>query len=97
MTLPETRTDAASPGGPPPDGFRTFLKLWASQGVSALGSAAAWFSLTIYLAQTLYPLPAQRPELALLGISGGLPALIAVPIAGVWTDRADRRRTMLTC
>ena len=69
--------------------------------MSALGSAAAWFSLTIYLAQTLYPLPAQRPELALglalLGISGGLPALIAVPIAGVWTDRADRRRTMLTC
>ena len=101
MTLPETRTGAASPGGPPPDGFRTFLKLWASQGVSALGSAAAWFSLTIYLAQTLYPLPAQRPELALglalLGISGGLPALIAVPIAGVWTDRADRRRTILTC
>ena len=100
MTLPETRTGAASPGGPPPDGFRTFLKLWASQGVSALGSAAAWFSLTIYLAQTLYPLPAQRPELALglalLGISGGLSALIAVPIAGVWTDRADRRRTMLT-
>ena len=69
--------------------------------MSALGSAAAWFSLTIYLAQTLYPLPAQRPDLALglalLGISGGLPALIAVPIAGVWTDRADRRRTMLTC
>ena len=69
--------------------------------MSALGSAVAWFSLTIYLAQTLYPLPAQRPELALglalLGLSGGLPALIAVPIAGVWADRADRRRTMLTC
>jgi len=46
--------------------------------VSALGSAAAWFSLTIYLAQTLYPLPAQRPELALglalLGISGCPPS-----------------------
>jgi len=75
--------------------------LWASQGVSALGSAAAWFSLTIYLAQTLYPLPAQRPELAvglaLLGVSGGLPALVAVPLAGIWADRADRRRTMLAC
>ena len=85
----------------PVGGFRTFLKLWASQGVSALGSAAAWFSLTIYLAQTLYPLPSQRPELALglalLGLSGGLPALVAAPLAGIWTDRADRRRTMLVC
>ncbi|WP_407539543.1 MFS transporter [Deinococcus radiomollis] len=86
---------------PPVRGFQTFLKLWASQGVSSLGSAAAWFSLTIYLAQTLYPLPSQRPELALglalLGLSGGLPALVAVPLAGIWADRADRRRTMLVC
>ncbi|MGY2892287.1 MFS transporter [Deinococcus sp. UYEF24] len=93
---------AAFPAPPPPvRGFQTFLKLWASQGVSSLGSAAAWFSLTIYLAQTLYPLPSQRPELAvglaLLGLSGGLPALVAVPLAGIWADRADRRRTMLTC
>ncbi|WP_424949416.1 MFS transporter [Deinococcus sp.] len=91
----------AKPAAPPPHGFQTFLKLWASQGVSALGSAAAWFSLTIYLAQTLYPLPSQRPELALglalLGVSAALPALIAVPLAGVWADRADRRHTMLTC
>ena len=86
---------------PPVRGFQTFLKLWTSQGVSSLGSAAAWFSLTIYLAQTLYPLPSQRPELALglalLGLSGGLPALVAVPLAGIWADRADRRRTMLVC
>lgn len=91
----------ADPPAPPARGFRIFLTLWASQGVSALGSAAAWFSLTIYLAQTLYPLPSQRPELAvglaLLGVSGGLPALIAVPLAGIWADRADRRRTMLAC
>ncbi|WP_407571048.1 MFS transporter [Deinococcus altitudinis] len=91
-----------APYAPPPvRGFQTFLKLWASQGVSSLGSAAAWFSLTIYLAQTLYPLPSQRPELALglamLGVSGGLPALVAVPLAGIWADRADRRLTMLTC
>jgi MFS transporter, DHA3 family, macrolide efflux protein len=86
---------------PPPDGFRTFLKLWASQGVSQLGSAAAWFALTIYLAQVLYPLPSQRSELALglslLGLSGALPALITVPLAGVWADRHDRRLTMLAC
>ena len=84
---------------PPPKGFRTFLQLWASQGVSALGSAVAWFSLTVYLAQTLYPLPTQRADLALglslLGISGALPALLAAPLAGIWADRADRRRTML--
>ncbi|ULH16478.1 MFS transporter [Deinococcus sp. KNUC1210] len=86
---------------PDASGFRTFLKLWASQGASGLGSAVAWFSLSIYLAQTLYPLPSQRPELALglslLGLSGALPALLVVPLAGVWADRHDRRRTMLTC
>ncbi len=90
---------AEPPAAPPPNGFRTFLLLWASQGVSALGSAVAWFSLTVYLAQTLYPLPAQRGDLALglslLGISGALPALVAAPLAGIWADRTDRRRTML--
>lgn len=86
---------------PPPGGFHTFLKLWASQGVSQLGSATAWFALTVYLAQVLYPVPAQRPALALslslLGISAALPYLMAVPLAGVWADRHDRRATMLTC
>jgi MFS transporter, DHA3 family, macrolide efflux protein len=86
---------------PPPHSFSTFLKLWASQGVSQLGSAAAWFSLTIYLAQVLYPLPSQRPALALglslLGLSAAIPALITVPLAGIWADRHDRRLTMLAC
>ena len=94
-------TIAEPPAAPPPKGFQTFLQLWASQGVSALGSAVAWFSLTVYLAQTLYPLPTQRSGLALglslLGISGALPALLAAPLAGIWADRADRRRTMLAC
>ena len=89
------------PAAPPAKGFQTFLLLWASQGVSALGSSVAWFSLTVYLAQTLSPLPAQRADLALglslLGISGALPALLAAPVAGIWADRADRRLTMLAC
>ena len=49
----------------------------------------------------LYPAPVQRPALALslslLGISAALPYLLAVPLAGVWADRHDRRATMLTC
>ena len=49
----------------------------------------------------LYPAPVQRPALALslslLGISAALPYLLAVPLAGVWADRHDRRVTMLSC
>ena len=86
---------------PPASGFRTFLNLWASQGVSQIGSAVSWFSLSVYLAVVLYPLPAQHASLALglslLGVSALLPAFLATPLAGVWADRHDRRRTMLTC
>ncbi|WP_425147082.1 MFS transporter [Deinococcus sp.] len=88
---------------PAPDaaGFRTFLKLWASQGVSLIGSVVSWFALSVYLAQTLYPLASQRAELALglslLGVSQLLPAFLIAPLAGVWADRHDRRLTMLVC
>ncbi|MEW5720885.1 MAG: MFS transporter, partial [Chloroflexota bacterium] len=49
---------------PPANGFRTFLIVWATQSVSVFGTALTFFAMTIWLTQTLYPRPEQKPELA---------------------------------
>ncbi len=89
------------PGGPPPQGFRTFLVLWSTQSLSVIGSALAAFAFNIYLTQTVFPLPQQKPQLALAlsltALAFTLTALLGAPIAGAWADRHDRRRIMLTC
>ena len=84
---------------PPPNGWRTFLIVWATQSVSVFGSALTFFAITIWLTQTMYPLPEQKPELAialsLVSLAGGLPIIFGAPIAGAWADRHDRKRTMM--
>lgn len=81
-----------------PRGFRTFLVVWATQSISAFGSALTVFSLQNWLAQGLYPRPEQQGELAwalgAVGLAYSLPMLAAAPLAGVWADRYDRRRIM---
>lgn len=85
---------------PPANGFRTFLILWATQSISALGSALSFFTVTIWLTQTLYPLPEQKPQLAFalsaVSLAYALPTVFIAPLAGAWADRHDRKRTMLT-
>lgn len=84
---------------PPANGFRTFLIVWATQSVSVFGSALSFFALTIWLTQTLYPRPEQKPELALalsaVSLAFALPTVFIAPIAGAWADRHDRKRTMI--
>lgn len=86
---------------PAPHGWRTFLLLWGSQAVSVTGSALAGFAFTVYLTQTLYPLPEQKAQLAgalsLTALAFTLTAIFGAPVAGSWADRHDRRRIMLTC
>src|SRR5258706_9951925 len=83
----------------PPNGFRTFVILWASQSVSMIGTALTFFAVNIWLAQSLYPLPAQKVQLAhalsAVALVWGLPLVVGAPIAGAWADRHDRRRTMI--
>jgi MFS family permease len=83
----------------PPDGWRTFLIVWATQALSVFGSAITGFAITIWLTQTAYPLPEQRQELAFalsaVGLAFFAAGLIAAPIGGAWADRADRKRTMI--
>jgi MFS family permease len=84
---------------PPARGFRTFLIVWATQSVSVFGSALTFFAVTIWLTQTLYPRPEQKPELAFalsaVSLAFGVPAIFGAPIAGAWADRHNRKRTMI--
>ena len=63
----------------PPNGWRTFLIVWATQSVSVLGSALTFFAITIWLTTGLYPTAAQKPQLAW--------ALSAVALS--FAERAD--------
>ena len=48
----------------PPNGWRTFLIVWATQSVSVFGSALTQFAITIWLTTSLYPSVQQKPQLA---------------------------------
>jgi MFS family permease len=84
---------------PPPTGWRTFLIVWVTQSISAFGSALTFFAINIWLTQTLYPKPEQKPQLALalsaISLAFTIPTVFGAPIAGTWADRHDRKRTMM--
>ncbi len=84
----------------PPNGWRTFLIVWVTQSISVFGSALTFFAITIWLTQVLYPLPEQKPQLALAisftSLAFALPTVFAAPIAGAWVDRHDRKLTMMS-
>lgn len=84
----------------PRHGFRTFLIVWLSQSVSALGTQISFFAINIWLVQSLYPGPEQQAQLAwalaACGLSLGVPTIVATPLAGALADRADRKKLMLT-
>lgn len=89
----------SAPYQPPVNGFRTFVYVWISQSVSVIGTALTLFAINIWLAQGLYPLPEQKPQLAwaftALNMVFFLSTIIATPIAGAVADRHDRRRLMM--
>lgn len=82
-----------------PSGFRTFLFLWGTQSLSVVGSGLTVFAISIWLVQVLYPLPEQRSQLAfalaMLNLAYALPTVFTAPLAGIWADRHDRKRTMM--
>jgi DHA3 family macrolide efflux protein-like MFS transporter len=83
----------------PLHGFRTFIIMWATQSLSFIGSTLTLFAANIWLAQTLYPRPEQKPALGLAlsatSLAYAIPAVFGAPLAGAWVDRHDRKRTML--
>ena len=89
----------SKPYEPPPNGWRTFLIIWGTQSASVFGSAMTLFAMNIWLTQTLFPLPEQKPQLAAalaaINLAFAIPVVFGAPIAGVWVDRHDRKRTMI--
>ena len=84
---------------PPPNGWRTFLIIWGTQSASVFGSAMTLFAMNIWLTQTLYPRPDQKPQLAAalaaINLAFAIPVVFGAPLAGAWADRHDRKRTMM--
>lgn len=75
---------------------RNFALLWCGQSVSVVGDATFTTTLVLWVATTL----ARNQPWAPLAVSGiflamSVPTLVAGPIAGVFVDRWEKRRTML--
>jgi MFS family permease len=92
-------SESTAPYQPPPNGWRTFLIVWGTQSVSVFGSAMTLFAMNIWLTQTLYPSPEQKPQLAAalaaINLAFAIPVVFGAPLAGAWVDRHDRKRTMI--
>ncbi|CAA9564815.1 MAG: hypothetical protein AVDCRST_MAG73-4061 [uncultured Thermomicrobiales bacterium] len=65
-----------------------FLRLWAGQTASMLGSQVTVLALPLTAALVL---DASATQMGVLAAAGSIPALLAGPLAGVWADRARRR------
>lgn len=79
--------------------MRTFLAVWLSQSISIFGSQLTFFSLTVWLANRLYPAPEQKGQLSFalsaVALAFMVPSVLLAPVAGTWADRHDRRKTLL--
>lgn len=73
--------------------LRSWLALWSTQSLSALGSAMTNFALVIWL----YQKSGSALETALLSVCSYAPYVIMSIFAGALSDRWDKRRTMLVC
>ena len=70
---------------------RDFLKLWAGQAISELGTYVTLTALPFTAALVLHATSAQ---MGLLVFAGGVPTLFGL-VAGVWVDRLRRRLLMV--
>ncbi len=70
-----------------------FLKLWAGQSISMLGTQISLLALPLAAVLTLHATPAQ---MGLLTAAGTLPGLLVGLFAGVWVDRHGRRPLLIS-
>lgn len=80
---------------PPPNGYRTFLILWATQSISIIGTAVAWFALIVWLTEHSTSQEELGARLAFIGLVTSIPTVFMAPVIGAFVDRHDRRRIML--
>lgn len=94
-----------SPSAPPPTpppapslhifralGYRNFRLFFLGQGVSLVGT---WMQ-QVAMSWLVYRLTNSPFLLGFVGFAGQLPMLLLAPVAGVFADRWDRHRIMLT-
>ncbi len=81
---------------------RNWIWLWRGQSVSVIGDWIFTVTVILWIADRLARGPdGATASWAPAAVSGALiavavPALVVGPLAGVWVDRWDRRKTMLT-
>lgn len=75
----------------PVSGMRVFSLVWAGQLVSRLGSGLTGFALGVWI----YQQTGSMTLFAFSMLTWSLPFLLALPFAGVLSDRWDRRLVML--
>jgi MFS family permease len=79
--------------------FPAFLVLWGSQTLSMFGTMVTQFAVNVWLVRDLYPLVAQKPQLALAltatGIASTGPLIFGMPLAGAFADRHDRKQILV--
>lgn len=73
--------------------LRDFLILWSTQSVSQLGSSITGFALTLWLYETT----GSSLDTAALAICSYVPYVLMSVFAGAWTDRFEKKKTMLGC
>src|SRR5512146_549853 len=97
QTPSETATETTTPArGSGPLISRNFGLLWAGQSISYIGDALLDFTFALWIA---FGLGRGQPwaPLAVSGVlaSSSVGTLVIGPIAGVFVDRWDKRRTLL--
>ena len=88
---------APRPSGSPGDGVlanRDFLRLWAGESVSLIGTQVTQFTMPLV---ALLTLNASVLEVGVLNALRYLPVLAISLFAGVWLDRRKRRPVLITC
>ena len=71
--------------------MRTFLTVWIGQTISVVGTGLTTFALGVWV----YQKTGSVTQFALISVMAYAPLIVLSPIAGVYVDRWDRRRTML--
>lgn len=70
---------------------RSFMALWLGQTISFVGDYFYWLAVPIMVGK----LTGSATQVGLSVIASALPMLLLGPIAGVFVDRWDRKRTMI--
>lgn len=75
------------------NGLRTYLLLWSTQSLSALGSGMTSYALVLWL----YLKSGSALQTALLSVCSYAPYVVMSIFAGALSDRWNKKRTMLIC